>query len=268
MTAAGRLIRLDDSTSLLTKGRFARVAVEVDTATPLVLGTNIKLEGVGLPVFWQRFEFEHIHLFCGRCGRVGHRPSECASSPKRQPTSPPDLTTSSPSDVNMVPADTAPPTSCTANGELLTPKPWIHVRHRGRSARLQASTSSCAKLGRSRQSDATRAASEQPGLLPTPNNALQLLRTLPLALGPSKNDRAADPLGRASSGHEQPTSAIGSALQVGLASSNTNSSRFPHVPLAPLQASSVVWSWMKLLQLRKMMEAQRNRQILIDRTES
>ena len=45
IVATGRFIRIDDSTSLLAKGRFARVTVEIDTANPLVLGTDFQLEG-------------------------------------------------------------------------------------------------------------------------------------------------------------------------------------------------------------------------------
>ena len=68
IVATGRFIRIDDSTSLLAKGRFARVTVEIDTANPLVLGTDFQLEGLDLTIFWQRFEFEHVHLFCDGCG--------------------------------------------------------------------------------------------------------------------------------------------------------------------------------------------------------
>lgn len=49
--AAGRFVGMDDSTSLLAKGRIARVALEVDTAIPLVPCTNVLLEGLDLPIF-------------------------------------------------------------------------------------------------------------------------------------------------------------------------------------------------------------------------
>ena len=76
---AGRLVRLDESTSLLVKGWFARVAIKIDISKPLVPGTGVELEGVAMPPFWQSFEYEHVRLFCRRCGRVGHRPPECLS---------------------------------------------------------------------------------------------------------------------------------------------------------------------------------------------
>ena len=45
VVAAGCFIRMDDSTSLLAKRRFVRVAVEIDTANPLfeVLMFNLKV---------------------------------------------------------------------------------------------------------------------------------------------------------------------------------------------------------------------------------
>ena len=49
------------------------LVVEIDTTKPLVSGTDVHLEGLDLPIFWQRFDFEHVHLFCGACGCVGHR---------------------------------------------------------------------------------------------------------------------------------------------------------------------------------------------------
>lgn len=78
---AGGFIRSDDLTSLLSKRRYARVVVEVDMATPLVPGTDIQLDGLDLPIFWQSFEYEHIHLYCGSCVCVGHRSLHCKSPP-------------------------------------------------------------------------------------------------------------------------------------------------------------------------------------------
>ena len=72
--------QLDGSTSLVTKGRYGRVTVEVDTASPLVPDTDVVLEVVDAPIFWQRFEYERVHLFCARCGCLGHRLVDCWSS--------------------------------------------------------------------------------------------------------------------------------------------------------------------------------------------
>lgn len=78
---AGKLLCLDDSTSSLSKDQYARVAVEVDAHSPLVPGTIVEPEGVVSPPFWQQFIFKHIHLFCSRCGRLGHRIVGCSFAP-------------------------------------------------------------------------------------------------------------------------------------------------------------------------------------------
>ena len=64
---------------MLSKGCYTRLAVEIDLALHLVLGSDLLLEGFDSPPFWQKFKFEHIHLFCRRCGRVGHRLIDCPS---------------------------------------------------------------------------------------------------------------------------------------------------------------------------------------------
>lgn len=45
-SAAGRFVRMDGTTADLSKLRFAKVAVEVDTQKPLVPGTDLDFEGV------------------------------------------------------------------------------------------------------------------------------------------------------------------------------------------------------------------------------
>jgi len=61
---ACRLIKFNQVIELLSKGRFARVAVEVDLSRPLVPGADIAIEDDEILSFWQKFEYEHIHLFC------------------------------------------------------------------------------------------------------------------------------------------------------------------------------------------------------------
>jgi len=46
---AGRLVKLDQATELLSKGRYARVAVEIDLATPLVPGSDVLCENSAAP---------------------------------------------------------------------------------------------------------------------------------------------------------------------------------------------------------------------------
>ena len=73
---ARHLIKVDQETELQSKVQFARVVVEVDLSHPLFPGANVDVEGE-IPNFWQTFEYEYIHLFCRRCGRVGYRTLSC-----------------------------------------------------------------------------------------------------------------------------------------------------------------------------------------------
>ncbi|XP_031131985.1 uncharacterized protein LOC116033376 [Ipomoea triloba] len=66
----GRPIRVDDSTSLVSKGRFARIYIEVDMTKPLL--SKFTMEGKAWPI-----EYEGIHLVCFRCGIYGHRKEQC-----------------------------------------------------------------------------------------------------------------------------------------------------------------------------------------------
>ena len=75
VSKARALVRLDNYTELLSKGRYVRVAVEINLSKPLLPGTDIKLEGLNVPSFWQSFQHENIHLYCHRCGHVGNRAS-------------------------------------------------------------------------------------------------------------------------------------------------------------------------------------------------
>lgn len=121
----------------MTKGRFSRVDVEVDTAFPLVLSTDVELEGVDLPIFWQRFEFEHIHLFCSSCGCVGHPTIECKYASQYPSASPVkfgkglassvllnDCSASLSSDVPMGAVDS----TMVTDDDPPAPLPWIHHR--------------------------------------------------------------------------------------------------------------------------------------------
>lgn len=45
VASAGTLVHLDNSTSLLAKEQFARVAIQVDVCKHFVPGTDIEIEG-------------------------------------------------------------------------------------------------------------------------------------------------------------------------------------------------------------------------------
>ncbi|XP_019150525.1 PREDICTED: uncharacterized protein LOC109147318 [Ipomoea nil] len=69
----GRPVKIDVTTSLASKGKFARVCVEFDITKPLL--SRFVIEGVEWPV-----EYEGIHLVCFKCGVYGHRQDNCIGS--------------------------------------------------------------------------------------------------------------------------------------------------------------------------------------------
>ncbi|XP_031127518.1 uncharacterized protein LOC116029609 [Ipomoea triloba] len=66
----GRPVKIDTTTSLTTKGKFARVCVELDITKPLLSRFVLNMEE--WPV-----EYEGIHLVCFKCGKYGHRHEKC-----------------------------------------------------------------------------------------------------------------------------------------------------------------------------------------------
>lgn len=67
----GEPMMIDSATSLTSRGKFARLCVEVDTTKPL------------LAKFWlrkkiRRIEYEGIHLVCFKCGIYGHSHENCS----------------------------------------------------------------------------------------------------------------------------------------------------------------------------------------------
>lgn len=66
----GKPIRIDSATTLISKGNFARLCMEVDITKPL------------LSKFWLRkkvrkIEYEGIHMVCFKCGIYGHNAGSC-----------------------------------------------------------------------------------------------------------------------------------------------------------------------------------------------
>ncbi|XP_019168342.1 PREDICTED: uncharacterized protein LOC109164046 [Ipomoea nil] len=66
----GRPIKIDTTTSLVSKGKFARLCVEVDITKRLL--SKYDLEGKARSI-----EYEGIHLICFKCGLYGHRREQC-----------------------------------------------------------------------------------------------------------------------------------------------------------------------------------------------
>lgn len=73
--AIGKTIKVDDTTVAVSRGRYARVCVEIDLNAPLV--PVIKVLGS-----LQRVEYEGLHLICFECGRYGHKQDMCPATTK------------------------------------------------------------------------------------------------------------------------------------------------------------------------------------------
>lgn len=64
--AIGRVIKVDDTTSLTSRGKFVLVCVELDVMKPLL--AKFDIEEIFYPI-----EYERIHLVYFKCGMYGHR---------------------------------------------------------------------------------------------------------------------------------------------------------------------------------------------------
>ncbi|XP_019180087.1 PREDICTED: uncharacterized protein LOC109175269 [Ipomoea nil] len=67
----GRPIKIDTATHLASKGKFARLCVEIDISKPL-------LSKFVLNFMEWTIEYEGIHLICFNCGCYGHRSENCS----------------------------------------------------------------------------------------------------------------------------------------------------------------------------------------------
>ncbi|CAN0905492.1 hypothetical protein LINGRAHAP2_LOCUS23703 [Linum grandiflorum] len=66
----GRFVCIDKPTLNSARGKFARIAVEINIAEPVA--TGVSLDGV-----WQEVEYENLPSFCFKCGLLGHEVSGC-----------------------------------------------------------------------------------------------------------------------------------------------------------------------------------------------
>ncbi|KAI8570072.1 hypothetical protein RHMOL_Rhmol01G0004700 [Rhododendron molle] len=68
----GKPLKVDINTIEGIRASYARVSVELDLSQPLEVSVAIRNEDYLI-------EYEHIHLICFDCGRVGHRKESCSS---------------------------------------------------------------------------------------------------------------------------------------------------------------------------------------------
>nr|XP_023884839.1 uncharacterized protein LOC111997033 [Quercus suber] len=68
--AIGPVLRIDATTASGTRGRYARICVQVDLEKPLV-------KRVFIGRFGQEVQYEGISSLCFACGRMGHRRETC-----------------------------------------------------------------------------------------------------------------------------------------------------------------------------------------------
>ena len=74
----GTVLRIDTHTASETRGRFARLCVQIDVTKPLVTG-------IFIGKFEQSVSYEGIHRLCFDCGRVGHQKENCPFTIRRDP---------------------------------------------------------------------------------------------------------------------------------------------------------------------------------------
>lgn len=66
----GKTLKVDLKTLLASRGKFARICVEVDLSKPLMSGYRMYGE------YW-RLQYEGLHVICFECGHYGHCSMTC-----------------------------------------------------------------------------------------------------------------------------------------------------------------------------------------------
>ncbi|KAL7221604.1 hypothetical protein ACSBR1_023540 [Camellia fascicularis] len=67
----GKPLKIDWTTAMATRGKFARVYVEMDITKPLIPKFILEKKCYNI-------EYESLHSFCFLCGRIDHRKEACS----------------------------------------------------------------------------------------------------------------------------------------------------------------------------------------------
>ncbi len=74
----GGFLKVDVPDNGLGWGKYLRIRVDIDITQPLLRGKQLrKDEGEGGTPFWVDFKYEHLPIFCYRCGIIGHNGNDC-----------------------------------------------------------------------------------------------------------------------------------------------------------------------------------------------
>ncbi|XP_057719429.1 uncharacterized protein LOC130933837 [Arachis stenosperma] len=72
-----QMIKIDRTTSIHSRGKFAKICVEIDLAKKLV--PKISVMGSELNI-----EYKGLHQICFTCGKYGHRADMCTKAPTNE----------------------------------------------------------------------------------------------------------------------------------------------------------------------------------------
>ncbi|KAJ8765061.1 hypothetical protein K2173_010538 [Erythroxylum novogranatense] len=192
----GRTIKIDTNTQLSHRGRFARVAIDIDLSQPL--RSIVELDGEQIKV-----AYEGLPQICFTCGRVGHSTAVCPTRPPVPSPTPPQPTT----DSSHASSSALPATSSSDPSQAVY-DPWLQIQRRGRRT---PSAPTVIRQDPSRpSSSATSSGSrfqmlaDEPSAAPTPvappPHTIQTIRPLLLKRSSSQQRRPnkSTPAGRAS----------------------------------------------------------------------
>lgn len=121
---SGKVIKIDYNTELATRGKFARIAVEVHLDRLLI--SKFLLDGKV-----QRVEYESLPSICFGCGRYGHTNSSCPEKRNIEPqnTNAEKPNSNEPTNGNLSSA----PTAEKAGSDNSRYGPWMVVTRKGKN---------------------------------------------------------------------------------------------------------------------------------------